>query len=90
MNGNVCAAGGLVLAGGPFVPVVDVEELRIGLERLVPSLLEVDAVALGMLDRLAQPRHVSRHGQIVFVQLRLAVLAGPGLADQAGWDAARA
>ena len=57
MNGVVLACGGLILAGGPFIPVVDVEELRIGGQGFVPPLLEVDAVSLGMLDRLSQPGH---------------------------------
>ncbi len=72
---------GVVLAGGPLVPVVDVEELGIGGEGLVPPRLEIDAVAFRVLDGLAEPGHVCGHGQVIFVQFRLFVFAGPALAD---------
>src|ERR1035441_818639 len=44
-----------VLAGDPFIPVVDIEELRIALKRFIQALLEVDAVTFGMIDLPPQP-----------------------------------
>ncbi len=77
------ALGGVVLASGPLVPVVDVDEARVRGQGLVPPVLEVDAVALGIIHDLAQPRDICRHGEVLIVQFRLLVLTGPGLADQA-------
>ena len=73
-----------VFARNPFVPVVDIEKLRVTLDCFVPTLLEINAVAFGMLHLAPQPRHVGRLGQIIFVQKRLTRLPRPGLARQAG------
>ena len=86
-EGERLPCGRLILARRPFVPVVDVQKLRIGLDRLVPPLLEIDPVALGVLDGLAQPGHVGGNRQVELVQWRFAVLPGPGFSDQARRDA---
>ena len=72
---------GLVFAGRPLVPVVDIEELGIAREGLVPAFLKVNAVMLGMLDRLAEPGHIGRNGQVVLVELRFARCARPRFPD---------
>ncbi len=73
-----------VLACGPFIPVVDVQELRVGLKRFFPALLEIDTVAFGIFHCFAEPGHVCGHGQIKFIQFGFAVFAGPAFTGQAG------
>ena len=64
----------------PFVPVVQVYEVRVGLQRLVPSVLEVYAVSFGMLHLLAEPRHECLFRHVAVVQLRFACAGAPALA----------
>src|ERR1039457_2595719 len=65
----------------PLVPVINVNELWIGFDRFIPSLLKIDAVALRVLHGFSQPGYISRDGQIMFVQGWLPAFSCPGFSN---------
>ena len=67
-----------ILAGGPLVPIVQIDELGIGSQSVVPPLLEIYAVASWVIHCLAQPRHIGTARHIVLVKLWLQSVARPG------------
>ena len=83
-----CGAVGLAVGekpGGilpccPLVPVIEVNEIGIDGEGLVPSVLEIYPVSLGMLHGFPKPGHIRALHQIIFVQRRLPGLQTPAFA----------
>ena len=71
----------MVFSGGPFVPVVDIQEFGVGLQGVLPAFLEIDSVVHRVLYGFPEPGYIGRFGHVVFVQFRFAVLFRPRFAD---------
>ena len=68
----------VVLPGGPLIPVIQVKELRIRGQSVIPALLEIYSIAFRIGNLAVEPRDVGRIREIIFIELRLAVALRPG------------
>ena len=68
----------IVLSGGPLIPVIQVKELRIRGQSVIPALLEIYSIAFRIGNLAVEPRDVGRIREIIFIELRLAVALRPG------------